>query len=47
MATQILFEEEARNALKEGMNIVAEAVKVTLGPKGRTVALSQPVGGQR
>lgn len=44
MATQILFEEEARHALKEGMNIVSEAVKVTLGPKGRTVALSQPFG---
>lgn len=44
MAKQILFDEEARDALKEGVDILSEAVKVTLGPKGRTVALDQPFG---
>lgn len=44
MAKQILFEEEARDALREGVDILSEAVKVTLGPKGRTVTLDRPSG---
>ena len=44
MVKQILFDEEARDALKEGVDTLAEVVKVTLGPKGRTVALGQPFG---
>ena len=39
MAKKILFNEEARKALVEGVNAVADAVKVTLGPKGRNVIL--------
>src|SRR3989441_197418 len=37
MAKQLLFEQEARAALLRGVNIMAEAVKATLGPKGRNV----------
>src|SRR5438093_1399536 len=37
MAKQLLFNEEARAALLRGVNIMAHAVKVTLGPKGRNV----------
>jgi chaperonin GroEL len=44
MAKQILFEEEARRALKAGIDILAIAVKTTLGPKGRNVALSKSFG---
>ena len=44
MAKQILFDEEVRDALREGVDLLAEAVKVTLGPKGRTVALDRPFG---
>jgi len=36
MAKQIAFNEEARRGLERGMNILADAVKVTLGPRGRT-----------
>ena len=35
MAKQLLFNEEARAALLRGVNVIAHAVKVTLGPKGR------------
>ncbi len=41
MAKQILFNEEARNKLKKGVNILANTVKTTLGPRGRNVALEQ------
>ncbi len=44
MAKQIQFSEEARNGLKKGVNILADAVKVTLGPKGRNVVLDKGFG---
>ena len=37
MAKQILFDEEARRALGKGVDALANAVKVTLGPKGRMI----------
>ena len=45
MAKQVLFDQDVRAALKRGVDIVAAAVKVTLGPKGRNVALSKSWGG--
>ena len=45
MAKQVIFDEQVRSALKRGVDIVAGAVKVTLGPKGRNVALSKSWGG--
>jgi len=44
MAKQIIFGEEARHALKRGIDILANSVKVTLGPKGRPVALDKKWG---
>ncbi len=44
MAKQLIFEEEARRSLKKGIDIMAEAVKSTLGPKGRNVALDKKFG---
>jgi len=44
MSKQIIFNEEARKALKEGVNKVANAVKVTIGPRGRNVALDKGFG---
>ena len=44
MAKQILFDEDARHALKRGVDILAQAVKVTLGPKGRNVGLDKMYG---
>jgi chaperonin GroEL len=44
MAKQIAFEEQARRKLLEGVNILANAVKVTLGPAGRTVVLQKKFG---
>ena len=41
MAKIIAFDEEARRALERGMNVLADAVKVTLGPKGRNVVLER------
>ncbi|MBC7346262.1 MAG: chaperonin GroEL [Clostridia bacterium] len=43
-AKQLAFNEDARRALERGVNIVAEAVKVTLGPKGRNVVLEKKFG---
>ena len=40
----IAFEEEARRSLERGMNVLADAVKVTLGPKGRNVVLEKKWG---
>lgn len=40
MAKEIRFDAEARAALETGVNAVADAVRVTLGPKGRNVVLS-------
>ncbi len=44
MAKQIVFDEEARRSLKKGIDILAGAVKSTLGPKGRNVALDKKFG---
>ena len=44
MAKQILFNEEARRALEKGVDALANAVKVTLGPKGRNVVLDKKFG---
>ena len=44
MAKQISFSEDARRHLKVGIDILAEAVKTTLGPKGRNVALDKKWG---
>jgi chaperonin GroEL len=44
MAKLIAFDEEARRGLERGMNILADAVKVTLGPKGRNVVLEKKWG---
>ena len=44
MAKQLEFSEEARRSLKAGVDILAEAVKATLGPKGRNVALDKKWG---
>ena len=44
MAKIIAFDEEARRGLERGMNILADAVKVTLGPKGRNVILDKSFG---
>jgi len=44
MAKQILFDEDARRALERGVNALANAVKVTLGPKGRNVVLDKKFG---
>jgi len=43
-AKQIVFSEEARRKLKNGMNVVANAVSATLGPKGRNVAIDRKFG---
>ena len=45
MAKQILFEEKARQAVKRGIDQLASVVKITLGPKGRNVALAKSFGG--
>ncbi|PIY78612.1 MAG: molecular chaperone GroEL, partial [Parcubacteria group bacterium CG_4_10_14_0_8_um_filter_35_7] len=44
MAKQILFDERARSALKRGADKLANTVKITLGPKGRNVALDKGFG---
>ena len=44
MAKKIIFEEEARKSLLNGIDAVADAVKVTLGPKGRNVILQKKFG---
>src|SRR5512146_1453448 len=43
-AKQLHYDEQARRSLKRGMDILAEAVKTTLGPKGRNVALDEKWG---
>src|SRR5213596_1295865 len=43
-AKLLLFEEEARRALERGVNQLADAVKVTLGPRGRNVVLEKKFG---
>ena len=44
MAKQVQFDAEIRNSLKRGVDIVANAVKVTIGPRGRNVALDRSWG---
>jgi chaperonin GroEL len=44
MAKQIVFSEDARHAMERGVNILADAVRVTLGPKGRNVVLEKKYG---
>ena len=43
-AKQLAFDEEARNAIKRGVDKLAEAVKVTLGPRGRNVVIDKKFG---
>ena len=43
-AKQLAFDEEARGAIKQGVDQLADAVKVTLGPKGRNVVLDKKFG---
>jgi len=44
MAKQLVFEENARRSLERGVNAVANAVKVTLGPRGRNVVIEKKFG---
>src|SRR5216117_920357 len=44
MAKQLAFTDEARKKLKNGIDVMANAVKTTLGPKGRNVALDKKFG---
>jgi chaperonin GroEL len=44
MAKQILFNEQARKSLKRGVDAVADAVKITIGPRGRNVVLDKGYG---
>jgi chaperonin GroEL len=44
-AKQVLFGDAARAKMVEGVNVLADAVKVTLGPKGRNVVLERSFGG--
>jgi chaperonin GroEL len=43
-AKQLVFNEEARRAMERGLNVVCDAVRVTLGPKGRNVVIQTPSG---
>src|SRR5512139_705205 len=45
MAKQLIYDVKAREALLKGVNTLADAVKVTLGPKGRNVVLEKSFGG--
>src|SRR5215813_4753557 len=44
MPKQLRFNEEARSSLLRGVNVLAEAVKATLGPKGRNVVIDKKFG---
>ena len=44
MAKSIIYNDEARRALEKGIDLLAEAVAVTLGPKGRNVVLEKKFG---
>ena len=44
MSKQLFFDIEARNRMKRGVDTLANAVKVTLGPKGRNVVLEKKFG---
>jgi chaperonin GroEL len=43
-AKQLVFSEDARRRLQQGIDVVANAVSTTLGPKGRNVALDRKFG---
>ena len=43
-AKDVIFGSDARSRMAEGVNILANAVKVTLGPKGRNVVLARSFG---
>src|ERR1700726_3820243 len=45
MAKQIVYAENSRQAILRGVNVLADAVKITLGPKGRNVVLEKKFGG--
>ena len=45
MAKNITFDTESRDALKKGVDALANAVKVTLGPQGRNVVIGKSFGG--
>ncbi|MEM5790101.1 MAG: TCP-1/cpn60 chaperonin family protein, partial [Syntrophobacteraceae bacterium] len=45
MAKQLIYDTKARERLLNGVNILADAVKVTLGPKGRNVVIEKSFGG--
>ena len=45
MSKELLFGEELKKKLKKGIDTVADAVKVTLGPRGRNVILDKGYGG--
>ena len=44
MAKQLAYDAEARSALKRGVDKVADAVRITIGPKGRNVVLDKKFG---
>jgi chaperonin GroEL len=44
MSKKILYNEDARKSLKRGVDVVADAVKITLGPRGRNVVLDKGYG---
>ena len=44
MAKQLVFSDEARRGILEGVTLLAKAVKATLGPKGRNVAIEKKYG---
>ncbi|MGA1474255.1 MAG: TCP-1/cpn60 chaperonin family protein, partial [Prochlorothrix sp.] len=44
MAKLVLFNEQSRQALERGVNALADAVKITLGPRGRNVVLEKKYG---
>ena len=46
-AKEVKFDTDARNKILKGVNILANAVKVTLGPKGRNVVLDKSFGAPR
>ena len=46
-AKDVKFDTDARNKILRGVNILADAVKVTLGPKGRNVVLDKSFGAPR
>ncbi|MGA2223683.1 MAG: TCP-1/cpn60 chaperonin family protein, partial [Syntrophobacteraceae bacterium] len=45
MAKQLIYDTKARELLLNGVNTLADAVKVTLGPKGRNVVIEKSFGG--